>query len=822
MTSKHALPRSLMAAAVATAGLLSTPIVGHAQTRVAVIEEIIVTARKTEESIQDTPISIQAFGSHDLEQIGAFEADAIANLTPNLRMQRVSSSQDNFAYSIRGVAAGDPVLSEEPTVGLYMDGVYIARSAGAAFDIADLERIEVLRGPQGTLFGRNTIGGAINIITEKPRGEFAFKQLLSFGDYGYRRSQTTIDTPQIGDFAFKLSHMAMEKEGWQRSSLNGGRLGDRESEAFRLAARWTPTDDVTIDYTFDRSERESNASREQISHVRDVHIGLGGGAYQQAAAFASQKPQRRIPIESTNPRDTFSDIDGHALNVEWYASPELTIKSITSYREWKSGARSGSFGAVQGDGTIFDFDASLAGLMAGDPDFLTPIPMGENVAMFDATRRSAQRQFTQEFQFVGTTLEDRLFYNVGVYYFEEKANERNPQEFIIPTALLLQSPNLAPLAPAFEAALGGIGFPSDPMMGTGLGSSMLVRSPNFAYATNNQSWALYGQFTYSINYDLDVTLGLRYTWDKKKTQLTQNFDDLGGNLATLKADESWQKFSPSLTVDYRWTPDISTYAKVATGYRSGGFNTRASTTTSFLSPVDEENLISYELGLKSDWLDRTLRVNAAVFYMDYEDRQVAQLEAGSGGASTRILNAGESRTRGLELDVTWVPLPGLRLMAGYGYLDTKFKEFITERVDPVTAFPVDPTAGNEDVSDVVATNLMAPKHSASLSAEYSFEPFSFGTLSLRMDGSYTSSFVYNPQLTLYDGTDSHYLVNARATLADIPAGRDGFLRVALWGKNLENKRYKEYGIEMGVLGYAVNTWNEPRSFGVDIVYEYNR
>ncbi len=788
MVSHHRARYSLMAAAVATVSLTALSPQVHAQ-RAAVIEEIIVTARKTEESIQDTPISIQAFSTRDLEQIGAFEADAIANFTPNVRMQKQTSSLDNYSYSIRGVSSGETALAVEPTVGLYMDGVYIARSTGAAFDLVDLQRIEVLRGPQGTLFGRNTIGGAINIITEKPRGDFAFKQLLSFGNYGYRRSQTTLDTPKIGDFAFKLSHMYSEKEGWMRSSINGERLGDRESEAYRLAVRWTPTDDITVDYAFDRSERENNPSLEQFAKVRDLHVALGGNAYEQAAALASQNRRlSRIPVSVSNPRDSFSDIDGHALTLEWYVSPELTIKSITSYREWRSGVDNTNFGSIVADGaTLFDITT------------FAPVPAGTLVPLFGASRRSEQDQFTQEFQFVGSTLDDRLFFNVGLYYFEEQAKERNPQRFILPSAL---------------AQLDGVFGP---------GTSVWLNSPDFAYATDNKSYAIYGQFTYTVFDDLDLTLGLRYTRDEKETTLTQVFRDPvfgpGGALLTIKDDESWTKFNPSFTADYRWTPDLSTYFKVATGYRAGGYNVRATTTASFANPVDEENLISYEIGWKSDWLDRSLRVNGAIFYMDYDDRQIAAFEAGLGGASTNILNAGKSSSEGLEVDVIWIPTPGLRLTAGYGYLKVKYDEFNTGVVDPVTGLP---TGVNADISSFAAQNLYAPKHSAAVSAEYEFEPFRFGTLTLRVDGTYVDDFVYHPQLNLYDGTKSHHLINARATLADIPAGRDGSLRVAAWGRNLENKKYKEFGIDFGTLGFAVNTWNEPRAFGIDIVYEYNR
>ena len=228
------------------------------------LEEIVVTARKIEESIQDTPISVVAFGSNELEKIGVFEPEDISSFSPNVQVLNQPGSQDNYSYTIRGVRSDDSALAIDPTVGFYLDGVYIARAAGAAFDITDIERIEVLRGPQGTLYGRNTIGGVINVITEKPLGEFAAKQLFSVGNNDYYRVQTTVDTPTFGDFALKLSYMYNERDGFANSIYTGGEVGQAQAEAFRFAANWTPSSVVSVDYSYDWSERENNASTHQI------------------------------------------------------------------------------------------------------------------------------------------------------------------------------------------------------------------------------------------------------------------------------------------------------------------------------------------------------------------------------------------------------------------------------------------------------------------------------------------------------------------------------------------------------------------------------
>ena len=794
------------ALSVLTAVLTSIPLVSMAQpadNRSATIEEVIVTAQKVEESLQDTPVSVAAFSQDDLEQIGVSEASDVAKFTPNLTMRKQTASQDNYAIAIRGVSSGETALAIDPTVGIYHDGVYIARSTGAAFDIVDLQRIKVLRGPQGTLFGRNTIGGAINIITQKPRGEFAFKQGVSYGARDSRRYQTTIDTPALGDVAAKLSFLRTSYDGEYRSLYGGGQLGQGESNAFRLAVNWAPTEQFMLDYSYDKSDRENNPNTQQLSFVRPGHVAVGGAIFRQAAAYADDDRVSQLSVRNSRSGVAYSDIDGHSLTAEWVFSENLTMKWIGSYREWDSGTEATDFGSFPSDGaSVYD----TTGRYAAGSGFFNPvlIPAGALVPTFDALRESAQRQNTHEFQFIGNAFDSKLNYIAGLYYFEEKAEETNPQFFTLP----------APIA------YGSVGGPPAGITGTfpfGVGADVFLGSPFFAYETDNSSWAAFGQFTYTATTNLDITLGLRYTEDEKETVLTNQFGASG--VQTYTDDDSWTKFNPSLTVDYRWNEQLSTYAKVATGYRSGGYNVRSSSEADFRNPFDEEDVVSYEIGWKSDLLDRRLRLNGSIFHLEYSDRQIAQFAAGSGGASTVIVNAGESTTTGLEVEGMWQVTQGLRLIASYGYLDLEYDEVITGEVNRVTGFP---TGVNRDIADDANTNLYAPENSASLAVEYEFAPWSFGQLRLRADAYYTDEISFHPQFDLYDESDEHHVVNARATLADIPMGRDGTLKLSAWGKNLENKEYRDFGIDFGSLGIVTNTYAPLRSWGLDIVYEFNR
>ncbi|WP_372779054.1 TonB-dependent receptor [Litorivivens sp.] len=782
--------------AVVLLAIASTPSYAQvADKRASSIEEVIVTARKVEESLQDTPVSVAAFSSSDLEQMGASEAKDVANFTPNLRMQKQSGSQDNYAMAIRGVSSGETALTIDPTVGVYMDGVYLARSTGLAFDIVDLKRIEVLRGPQGTLFGRNTIGGALNIITEKPNGEPGFKLALGVGDHGYDRVMTSFDSPDFGNLAFKFSYMKNSSERELESLYSGKPLGDAEGEYFRLATRWKASDTVAVDYIYDKSDRESNANTQQLSHVRAVYADpnssfYGGPYYEQAEASASQERQSVLPFINTDPAESNSDIDSHSITVEWDVSENLLVKSISNVREWNSKARGTEFGAfpVQNPGDVVDLR---------DRSSPSNVPVGTLVPLFSATRDNFHRQITQEFQFTGKLLDERLSYTAGIYLFHEEATEDNPQQFVLPTRFIATAATGATLPPI------------------GVASNATWLSAPFAYEMENESRAVYGQFTYNLFTDFDITLGLRYTEDEKESTLQNNLDGASSAVRVTSSDE-WNNFSPSFSLDYRWSDQVSTYLRIANGYRSGGYNVRAQTSSSFSTPFDPEEITSYEVGIKSDLFERSLRLNMSLFRMDYTDRQIAQFEAGSGGASSVIVNAGESVTQGLEIESVFIPSPGVRLIANYGYLDVEYKEFISGPVDPVTGFSA---GANRDVSDEVTENLYAPEHSGAVAIEYQPAPWSFGQMTFRLDATYVDSISFHPQLFLYDQTEAYTLVNARATLADIPLA-DGRLRVALWGKNLTDKEYREFGIDFGLLGFAVNNYGVLRRAGIDIVYQF--
>ena len=819
--------------------------------RATALEEVVVTAQKREESLQDAPISLAVFGTEALETIGVSEVGNVAEYVPNLSIRKQTSSDDNYGIGIRGVVENETSLLVDPRVGVYVDGIYLGRPTGMAFDINDLERLEVLRGPQGTLYGRNTIGGAINIITAMPDGEFSFKQKLATGEDGLFESRTSVNLETIslqgfGDLLASFTYLTREEDGYIRNAADGQSIGDNEAEAFRVALRWEYSDTLFVDYRYDNSERDNYPDVSQLSHVRPGHVALGGPTFAQANLEADS--DRKSVIDKYFARSSAydgstSDIEGHSVVVEWDTGEWGVFKSITGYREWDSATDTTDFGSWAF--TKDDDDAKLQKIWIFNPALANPsqgiaglydqasdvIPAGGSLAvsLFRATRDSQQEQFSQEFQLVGDAMGGALEYTVGLFYFEEESQEVNPQFFTLPTTTS--------------------GVPATLFQGgslPGAGNEVYLGLPNFAYGQDVTSQGLYGQVSYQLSDNLKGTFGLRYTEDEKEayvenTPVAIDYGLAGLNPA-LKAcretgasatpnqgcargggNESWDNISGFVNFSYDLSELFTGYVTVSNGYTSGGFNARSSL-TGVSEPYDEETLTNYEAGWKFESADRRMRLNGAVFHMEYEDRQISQFEAGSGGASSKISNAGEQVQKGLEMELTMILNEGWTLQASYGYLDADFEKFVTGVVNRETGFPEFDDMGNALIADVASTAIVpfAPKHTAAVQLSYDFEPLPMGDLSVWVGASYSESLVYHPQLVLYDGTDQYYMFNARLDL-DIntsASGLPGELKASLWADNITEEEIRGWGIDFGGLGFAVNTYLNVRSYGGSLVYNY--
>ena len=682
------------------------------------IEEVIVTAQKRSESLQEIPIAITAYGEAALEAKGTVDIGGLSASVPSLTFAPYPSSSNALILFMRGQGANDVgQITKEGAVGMYIDGVYMARPQSSSMDLADIERIEILRGPQGTLYGRNTTGGAINVHTKKPSGEFNFKEHLTIGNQGRVRSLTTLDLPAIGDVAAKVSYLTSRKDGYVDNVGGDNDYGESSQSAGRIALRWDASDTIAVDYAVETGEVEATP----IYYQNDL---LASPTYSTKPHTKTTQPAD-LPVSKT-------EFSGQSLTVSWDVSDYLTIKSISGYNEL--------------DTHYYQDYMNAAFVVFG----------------YKTDDEISSRQWSQEFQFVGSALDSRLEYVAGLYAFNEKASHLQ----------LLD-----------------------------VGGFMIDRD----VSTDNSSKAAYAQVSYTpsiLEDKLTVTAGLRYTEDDRKG--TRSSVTNAEN--NIKNDQSYESVDPMLTVSYQINDDMSTYAKVVTGYKSGGF---AEASADFTLAYDPEEITSYEIGYKSYWLDRRVRVNVAAFISDYQDMQ---LDLSPDPAQIQVVNtynAGTAEISGIEVDMMWQATQNLQFALDYSYLNWEIEEI----VNPVTG-----------VDQTKEFSLpYAPKHAYNVSANYQILDTAVGDFDFNIDYSWqddvynTAGTTSNPAVKKDWRVDAYGLINARLNLS-VAGIQTGDLRIALWGKNLEDKNYAAHRFTAGA-GSAV-AWNEPRSYGIDFIYEY--
>ena len=806
---------TLALSAALAGGALSVPGVAEES---AALEEIVVTAQRRETALQDTPIAVTVFTGEKIADMGIFDIRDLSSIAPNTALRKQPASNSNAGVFIRGVGAGETSLMVDPKVGVYIDGVYMSKTVGGVFDVVDLESVEVLRGPQGTLFGRNSSGGALNLTTAKPSGEFGLKLQASVGNDGYRRYAGTADLPTVGGvFSAKISGTLMDYDGWAVNSHPGqeSKLASENNGAYRIAVRVQPVDSFTVDYAYDRTNNKNVPTPFQISEVKsslfdgfnDVPFPfavLGGPLFAGMAATIGDPNKRREQFNLDSISTEQLDVEGHTVTAAWDFSG-FTLKYIFSDRETnQTYARTDLDGGAYTSPDLF----YARGGEVPTPGFHASIPV------------NYVEMTTHEVQLFGDLLDGRVNFTLGYYNYEEEVYQENPQTFTLPIAFLVQA----------QPILGGIytlrGFCNNvPDVGpVCVGSQRLPlpfrfpgADPNlngfvdFIYGQNSKSWALYGQATFEVTDSLQFTGGLRYTDDRKtgflfnENLFHRSIDD------RLTGAGEWDNLSYFLNLNYAVNADVNVYVTHSTGYNSGGFNARALSVTGFTEPVREEEISAVELGLKADWWDSRLRTNVALFHNKFNDVQIGQFEAGSGGASLRLINAGQASYTGIELDMVALLFPGLIADVTYGYTHGEFDEYLA--LDPLT----------DQQMDIAAVTTMPgmPEYTANIGLQYDFNPFPWGRLSLRFDATYSDDIVFHPFLNRYDSAADHWLLNARISLNDIALGDGGRLRVSAWVRNLADEQYREWGIDFATLGFAGNTYGRPRTYGIDLVYSFD-
>ena len=737
------------------------------------IAEIVVTAQKRAENIQDVPIAITAIGSAFLESRGITSIENLGAIAPNVKIERAPSNKTISQISIRGSVTINPAITWEPAVGLYLDGVYVAKAQGSIFDVADLERVEVLRGPQGTLYGRNALAGAVNLVTKKPTGELGGLGEFTYGNFDQVRGRAILNLPRAGVFSLKLSGQIQKRDGFIQIGPNPfpaaflarpnsvDSTNDVDSLSGMAQLRIEPSDNLLIDYAFDYSRYDQRPDYAQLVRVnrngdpRDI-FDPNSPSYQFAGAFFPlnlfTNPDRQSSGSiDANPLFEKSRVYGHSLTIA-YDFGNATLKSISAYRN-------------------VDFSDSLD--LDGSP---LDVAFTQRFTKYDA--------FSQELQLVGTALGDKLNYVIGGFYYTEAAETLGPQSFFG----------------------GGTAFQSD-------------------YGSNTDAYAVSAQLDYAITDALKLTVGGRYTYEKKDVR--RFLRSLGPPAPVTIADipfggvpdATFNDFSPAATLSYAITDDINVYGRYAQGFKSGGFNgesnsfgapTAACPSGAFelCDPYRPETVDSFELGLKTSFFDRRMTLNLAVFNNEHKDIQLSIFQA-IGAASSTVRNAAQARIRGLEIEFVAKPVDAVTLNGSFAFLDAKYKSYIDGGIDVADnrAFP------------------HTPKFTMNLGADWRVIEGKWGRFNLIADVSHVSSYFTFPfALTTPTPSDQNAfttrspgrtIVNMRAVMSNFMIGGVK-TEVAGWVRNLTQEDRPQNFIDFGpgFGGLTVGYFPDPRTYGL--------
>jgi len=744
------------------------------------LEEIIITARKRTESLQETPLAITALSSNQLEQrnignlvdIGAFAPNVVMNTSPSS-----SGGGNNIQIYIRGIGQTDFLFTTDPGVGIYIDGVFHPRTLGGAMDLLDLERVEVLRGPQGTLFGKNTIGGAVSLTSQKPTGESGGWADVTIGSYNRLDARASFDFALSDTVFAKLSVSSKNRDGHGKRLEFGtdevlDTAGDENAVSTRLALRWMASDTVTVDLVADYLREREKAPLVTLSYFDDNGATFGGltglwnalvggpAGQTMSSDFITGDP---FTSYATGPNRNDLDAYGLAMTVNWDINENLSLKSITAYREMN---------AVFGS----DTDASP-------------------ITYVETEQEQDQNQISQELQLIGTSFDDKFEWVVGLFYFDEYGKDVN--DVNLATGLynglegipgpLDGSPLSAPTAP------GGPGNPIN------LGLDLEF---NIFNEIDIKSYAAFTQGTYSITDKLRLTGGARVSHEEK-TYVLEHTRDASNSfiIPETTVENSWTSFTPMGSLDYRWTDDVMTYASVSKGFKSGGFNGRP-TTSAAVDSFDPETIVSYEIGAKTQWLDNRLQFNISAFQGNYTDIQLGSISAdATGNLVLRIQNAGKAKVRGLEFEMQARPTPGLDINASAGYVDFEFTEL---------------NAGVQEIT-IDAVPPKTPKWTATAGVQYSWDVGDSSSMYIRGDWSYQARTHQNVQNTDIIEAPAYSLVNARLVYEN----EDGGWSAALSVTNLTDEIYVANGYQtLTSFGTANLMYGRPREWGFSIKKEF--
>ena len=715
-------------------------------------QEIVVTARRTEENVQRVPSAISAFNERSLDRIQATDTTGLQGAVPNLNIVQGRGSSNATNIFIRGIGQPDALQTFDPAVGVYVDDVYFSRIRGNQLELLDLERIEVLRGPQGTLYGKNTIGGAIKFVSRKPGQQFRANGSIALGSYDQLDFKGAISGPLSNTLAAGIAVMRSVRDGYVRDDFRRTRYNDRDSIGGRAALAFTPSTKVRLDLTADYSHDDAAL---QVGRPVNNLITASGTVLLVSKPVGSGHYDWTGRTTPGFPNSTKLTHWGSAATLAVDLTDALTFKSITAYRNLKTD-------------DYVDIDA-------------TQYQVGD---VFVGVR---QHQTSQEFQLAYSG--EKLSGVAGLYYLDERVKSHQ------------------------EA------YAND-FLGFRFLNSGFLRTVDDSLKT--RSYAAYANASYEVVPDVRLSAGIRFTRETKNYfRTTSTFFKLlpafNSTYAFAPPQGKWSDTSPMASIDWQATPGLMLYARVAKGFKSGGFNGRANS-ASESTKYEPESVLSYEAGFKSR-IANQLTFNGTVFTSDYKNFQarVSGIDddpiTGIPTAKLSVLNAGKLRISGAELEAAWTPLTGLLLDGQLGYLNARYKDFADARFTS--------TGG----SRAFQTPAFAPKWTLRLGGQYAFDLGGSGSITLGAQTRYKSRTALAVDNTLTNSRtiveglfqDGYWLHDARIVYET--AGKH--FAFGLYGNNLSDRAYKTDAQEFSSVGNIRTVYyGAPRTFSLRFTARY--
>jgi iron complex outermembrane recepter protein len=776
--------------------VLSLPVSGFAQDTApsgsGELEEVTVTARFRSEPLQRTPLAITAITGEALEMRGAESVVDLGRVSPNVTINPLGAGYGpTLVANIRGIGLTDFKPVFEPGVPIYVDDVVLARSTGAILDLLDLERVEVLRGPQGTLFGKNAAGGAIRMISRKPTGEGPAFIEGTYGKFDRLDFRGGFETTLVQDKLFgRLSFSSKKRDGYvdvldftcemrrlgtpalagtfPSSTSAGGSgkgcrvdtMGGEDVQAARLAFRWVGGESFEFNLTGDITDDKSEGPADKTLEINNTVL--------LASRFNTQVAGPRYGIAFDNrfltnsPFTSYSSFEDPINNLETPNISHVLHWGVAGTADWKLGADLGLKLIV----AHRKFDAEFGRDSDG-----TPLPINHTFDHFTHDQDSVELRLN------GTAL-GKTDWTVGGFWFQ--ATDFQPNFVIL-------YPNETP---PFAQAL-------------------IDRIDN----QESDNWAAFVHTVTHLTDALNLTLGVRYTNDEKEFTVIRSQQADGSLLFPITtANTEAKRTTPMASVSYQFTSDLNSYVSWQRGFRGGGFNPRPASAAQ-VTAFNPEDIDSYEWGVKSEWFDRRLRANLALFYVKYTDMQLPSVFVGSDNSVTfPPLNAGKARMEGAELEFQMSPVDGFQIDGSFGYLGFQYQDL--GRADPAFILAQTGSVANSRAAPCKECRpIRAPKITSALGLQYGFPLAGGSSLTLRTDGFYQSRVFYSSNNFLRASQGGYTLLNANITWAS----PEDTWSVALSGTNLTDRLYLNGALDfLESLGTNEGNYGRPREWAITV------